>query len=250
MFSSSAIEEVYRAFFYSTSTHILCQQSDKILFHHFVTTLNAAFESKLALEDEGYDSGLENFNIPTPCWRTSKIQHISSVENASFDPVPVTPCSSRELCLNPVCRRLTYSSSDDDDTREDDVPFPCSAPQVQYHAHDPWSLSPKCTLHASIHLEEEEEEEEDDEEEDFETFLLDDEHWTTEEIPDRPLCIHEHWLLHRLCPYLCPYLDYQTSSYFDTMDLSDISKFRDLMTTSSDEDIPALYDIGYWKDSG
>ena len=31
-----------------------------------MTTLNAAFESKLALEDEGYKSGSENFNIPTP----------------------------------------------------------------------------------------------------------------------------------------------------------------------------------------
>ena len=58
---SSTIEEVYNALFYSTSTHLLCQQSDKILFGHFVTTLNAAFESKLALEDEGYESGSENF---------------------------------------------------------------------------------------------------------------------------------------------------------------------------------------------
>ena len=34
------------------------------------------------------------------------------------------------------------------------------------------------------------------------------------------------------------------------MDLSDISEFEDPMTTSSDEDIPALEDTGYWKDSG
>ena len=63
---SKAIEEVYRAFFYSTSTHILHQQSDKILFSHFVTTLNAALKSKLALKDEGYNSSSENFNTPTP----------------------------------------------------------------------------------------------------------------------------------------------------------------------------------------
>ena len=44
---SSAIEQVYNAFFYSGSMHLLCQQSDEILFGHFVTTLNAAFESKL-----------------------------------------------------------------------------------------------------------------------------------------------------------------------------------------------------------
>ena len=59
---SSTIEQVYNAFFYSTSTH-LCQQSDVVLFGHFLTTLNAAFETKLMLEDEGYESGSENFNI-------------------------------------------------------------------------------------------------------------------------------------------------------------------------------------------
>ena len=69
---------------------------------------------------------------------------------------------------------------------------------------------------------------------------LDNEHWTTEVIPDRPLCIHKHLVPHGLCPYPCPYADYQTPSYIGTMDLSDISKFEDLMTTSSDEDIPAL----------
>ena len=62
---SSAIDQVFNAFLYSTSTHKLHQQSDEILFGHFMTTLNATFESKLALEDEGYKSSSENFNIPT-----------------------------------------------------------------------------------------------------------------------------------------------------------------------------------------
>ena len=47
-------EEVYSAFYYSTLTYTLHQQPDEILFGHFMTTLNAAFEQKLALEDEGY----------------------------------------------------------------------------------------------------------------------------------------------------------------------------------------------------
>ena len=59
-----------------------------------MTTLNAAFKSKIALEDEGYDSGSKNFNIPTPLRRTFKIHHISHLENASFDPHPVMPCST------------------------------------------------------------------------------------------------------------------------------------------------------------
>ena len=99
----------------------------------------------------------------------------------------------------------------------------------------------KCTLNTYVNLEAEEEEVE----EDFQTVPLNDEHWDMEEIPDRPLCIHKHSLPHGLCQYPCPYLEYQTSSYYNTLDLGDIFKFEDLMTTSSDEDIPALDDIGY-----
>ena len=73
---STTIEEVYSAFFYTTSTYTLCQQSNKILFGCFMTTLNTAFEWKLALEDEGYKSSSENFNIPTPLKITEDPTHI------------------------------------------------------------------------------------------------------------------------------------------------------------------------------
>ena len=98
-----------------------------------------------------------------------------------------------------------------------------------------------CTLNMFVTLEAEEEEME----EDFQTVPLDDEHWDMEEIPDRPLYIHEHPLPHGLCPYPCPYANYQTSAHYDTLDLSNISEFEDIMTTSSNEDIPPLEDIGY-----
>ena len=42
--------------------------------------------------------------------------------------------------------------------------------------------------------------------------------------------------------FLCPYVDYLTSSYLNEMDLSDISEFEDYMVTSNDEDIPSLED--------
>ena len=135
---------------------------------------------------------------------------------------------------------MTFSpSDDDDDTTEEDVSLPYSMPQAQYHATDPCELSSKHNLDAHINLEEEEEEE------DFQTVLLDDEHWTTKEIPDRPLCVHKHLLPHGLCLYPCPYANYQSPSYYETMDLSDIPESEDLMTTSSDEDIPALKDSVY-----
>ena len=74
---------------------------------------------------------------------------------------------------------------------------------------------------------------------------LDNDHCTTEEIPDRTLCIHEHALLHGLYPCPCPYVNYQVSSYVDSLNLSDISDFKDIMMTSSDEDTPALEDMPY-----
>ena len=104
---------------------------------------------------------------------------------------------------------------------------------MQYHRPHPQTPDSKHTLSVHVYLEE-------DEEEDFQTVPLDDEHWTTEEIPHRPLCIHEHSLPHGLCLYPCPYANYQTPPYFGTMELNDISDFEDIMITSSDEDIPAL----------
>ena len=204
-------------------------------------TLNAAFESELALEDKGYESSSENFNIPTPLRRTFNIHHISSVENTSFDPDPVTPHSTgtRESHCRPVHRCVTYSSSEDDNnTPADVIPSPDSTPQVQYCIDASQQPSSKYPLNVYVNLEEEEEE-------DFQTVSLDDEHWDMEEIPDRHLCIHERSLPHGLCLYLCPYSDYMTSSYSDTLDLSNISEVEDLMTTSSNEDIPALDEVGY-----
>ena len=164
--------------------------------------LNAIFEQKLALEDEGYESSSENLNIPTPLRRTLKIHHISSIENASFNPVPVTPHSTRQSHLRPVCRGLMYSPSDDNDTSEDEVSSPHSMPQVEYPTPDTRSLPSKHTLATYEYLEEEEAAEE----EDFQTVPLDNEHWTTEVIPDRPLYIHEHSLPHRDYAYTCVHM--------------------------------------------
>ena len=147
-----------------------------------------------------------------------KIHLVSSIENASFNPNLVTPHSMVQSHLRPVCRWLTYSSSDDSDTSEEES-----------------LTAPRPTPDTKVHLEE-------DDKEDFHTIPLDDKHWTTEEVSDRTLFIYEHALPHGLCPYLWPYMNYLLPSYTDTMDLSDISDFEDIMITSSDKDIPALED--------
>ena len=122
-----------------------------------MTTLNADFKSKLTLEDEGYKSGSENFNIPTPLRRTSKTHCVSSDENVSFD--PATPCStgvSQSHC-KPLRCWLIFSSSDDEDTFAVDSPssiVPLQNPVVFLQ-----QPSSKCTLPICDDLDEEEEEE-------------------------------------------------------------------------------------------
>ena len=68
-----------------------------------------------------------------------------------------------------------------------------------------------------------------EEEEDFQTVALDADHWTTDQIPDRQLCIYKHSLPYSLCPYPCPYMDYTSASYEDLLDLSDFSDLKDVM---------------------
>ena len=149
-----------------------------------------------------------------------KIHHISSIEHVSFDPNLITPCSMVQSHLRLVHRWLTYSSSNDSVTSEDTP------------------TAPRATPDAQVYLEE-------DEEEDFQMVPFDDEHWTTKEVPDRTLCIHKHALLHGLFPYMCPYVNYLLPSYANTMDLSDISNFEDIMIMSINEDMPALEDAPY-----
>ena len=115
------------------------------------------------------------------------------------------------------------SSSDDSDTPEDVSPTARTTPAG-----------------TQVHLEEDEEEEEG-----FQMVPLNDEHWTTKEVPDRTLCIHEHALPHRLFAYPCPYANYLIPSYTDSLDLSDISDFEDIMIMSSNKDVPALLDMPY-----
>ena len=140
----------------------------------------------------------------------------------------------------PVCCQLSFNSSEDEESPAVDISAPYSTASLWNlpdlaQQPDSKSIYPNC-----------DDLEVDEEEKDFQTVPLDDNHWATEVIPDRHLCIHKHSLPHPLCPYPCPHSDYTSTSYHDTLDLSDISEFEDLMNTSIDEDIAALYDkIGY-----
>ena len=174
-----AIECIYTTFFWTSTSHTLCQQSDETLFGHFVIALNAAFTQQLSLADEGYESGSDTVDLPTPLWKIPHIHHISSIEHASFNPVhttphntvTMTPHSSPQTPTRPVCHCLSFSSDTD---HSSDSTLACSDSS-------------------------------DEEEEDFQMVPLDDEHRTLEEVPERTFCIHEYGLPHNLCQYPCPY---------------------------------------------
>ena len=131
----------------------------KSLFSHSMTTLNATFESKLMLEDEGYESGSENFNIPTPLRRTSRIHHMLSDENISFN--PATPCSTgtSQSHHKPVRHQLTFSSSNDEDTLTVDNPLPASIATLQNPVDFLQQPPSKCTLPICDDLDDDKEEE-------------------------------------------------------------------------------------------
>ena len=189
------------------------------------------------MKDERYDSGSQSFNVPTPLRCTPKIHHVSSDDNISFDPHNTATSQSHH---KPVCCQLSFNTSEDEECSAVDISptYSTASPQNLLDlARQPDSkfIYTICDVL-----------EEDEEEKDFQTETLDADHWTTEEIPDRHLCIWEHSIPHPLCPYPCPYMDYMSTLYYNTLDLNDISEFEDLMTTSIDEDIPGLDDeIGY-----
>ena len=150
----------------------------------------------------------------TPC-----IHHISSLEHASFNPVHTTPRntvtktphSSPQTPTRPVCHHLSFSSDTD-------------------HSSD---STPACSDSS------------DEEEEDFQMVPLDDEHWTSEKVPERTFCIHKNGLPHNLSQYPCPYGNNDTVPYMDSLDLSDISDYEDYMVTSSDEELLGMEEVPY-----
>ena len=236
-------------FFNMETRHILCWYSDESLFGHFMTTLNSTFEQKLALEDKGYESGSENFNLPTPLQQATRIHHVTSTENASFHPSLVV---SQDPHLRCICRRLEYSSSDDTSVNETTPTHPqmddIKSNSLQEEEEDLEGdfLQGEDDVKGDFLQEEDDlteeflQAEKDDLEEDFQTVPLDDELWTAELAPNRLLCIHSHLLPHELCIFPCPYMNYLTPAYLQDMNLSDISESEEYMVVSSNEDIPSL----------
>ena len=138
---SNAIDQVYRAFFCSDCTQQMWSLPKETLFSHFVTTINNAFETELAQEDEGYKSGSESFNILTPLSRAQRVYHVSTMEELSFNPAnvsksPTTPEHHEEhspqtyRCYSFTSHQSVFTSLDDE--RESCESQCTSAPTVQH----------------------------------------------------------------------------------------------------------------------
>ena len=126
-----ASECIYTTFLWTPTSHILCQLSEDVLFGCFVIALNAAFTQQLSLADEGYKSGSNTADLPTPLWKTPCIHQVSSMEHASFNLAHTTPCSTATIthCSSPQtptrpvhCHLSFTSNSSEDDQDPDSTP--------------------------------------------------------------------------------------------------------------------------------
>ena len=169
---------------------------------------------QLSLQDEGYESG-SNEDVLTPLRTMPCIHHMSSLEHASFNPAHSTPC--RPVTCTPThspAKSVKCCLSFNDDSMDTSTSSSTSSPE-------------------SSDLEEEEEY--------CQTVPLDDEFWSTEMVPEQTLCIHKNGLLNSICSYPCPYGHNGTTSYIDSLNLSDISELEDhFLTTSDEEELPTL----------
>ena len=64
-----ATESVYTTFFYTSTSHTLCQQSDETLFGHFCHSPQCSFQPPTV----GWrlESGSDTIDLPTPLWKDS-----------------------------------------------------------------------------------------------------------------------------------------------------------------------------------
>ena len=169
--SGDASECIYNHFFWTPTSHTLCQLPKETLFGHFVLALNVAFTQQLSLEDEGYESG-SNEDVPTPLRKMPHIHHMSCLEHASFNLIHNT--LHRPVTCNPThspARSVQCHLSFNNDSLDTSTSLSTTSPE---------SLDMK-------------------EEEDFQTVPLDDEFWTTEMVPEQTLCIHKNRLPNNVC---------------------------------------------------
>ena len=191
-----------------------------------MTTLNDTFETKHTQKDEGYESGSDYFNIPTPLSRAPRIYHVFTMNDLSFNPVnfgqsPTTPEQHAESSpcryrnCNIACHQLVFTSSDDKSpvwprkhhsqhSKEWWQRSQCPGSR-HFIFSTPQLVSPCHTHHGPV-LTEAWDDDTTSFEEHFPTPPLDDDIWAEEPNLDRCLCIHKRPNKpNNQCYYPCPY---------------------------------------------
>ena len=263
----NGIDWVYTAFFYGDYTQQMWSLPEETLFSCDVATLNDAFETDLAREDKGYESGRESFNIPTPLSRAPRVYHISTMEELSFNSTnfrksPTSPRASWHhekhspwgyRCHSFTHQWLVFTSSDDESPVRAELSSPehhnlchhlIPTPNTEWFFTDVDSAAWDDDTASS--------------KENVPTEPLDDEVRSEDPILDRQLCIHEtpHEPNHH-CSYPSSYstttiridlpqltLLHEAVLHYELMDFHDISlDLPDIMITTNNEDIPDLVDV-------
>ena len=161
-------------------------------------------ETELAQEDEGYESGSEHLNIPTPISRALRIYYFSEVEDLSFNLVnfgqsPTTPEHNEECSphRHRWCRHrshhLVFTSSDDESpVRPSEQCSPHASTNVIDPTHRRADFSP--SVHHNLYYPittdcflTEAWVDDTSSEEHFPTVPLDDGIWAEEPIPEIPV---------------------------------------------------------------
>ena len=211
-----------------------------------MTTLNDAFEGDLSQEDEGYESGSESLNIPTPLRRAAQLYHISTSKYISFDPTTAAQhpehTSRRLRSCSSVWHHFTFSSSNEESPTPDSSTLHRRAepPSLAQHHMDYQHTPTPDTDNSSRMLQMKK--------------IFPQLHWMVTfglKIQfQRDICVfmnsHSH-ISHVSIPVHTSLTCYpplqKMLQYHDAMDLSDISDFQDVMMTTSDEEIPDLDDV-------
>ena len=172
-----------------------------ILFCLFVATLYDTFKRELAQEEKGYESRSKSLSIPTPLRRAPWIFHASTSENLSFNPNTLLITAEQHPEYSPrqfrshslICHCLVFTNSNDKNHVRTNDPHSLHHSLLQGRAEQPSLLQNQMVYHCTStpntdypFLDATAKEEEN-----FPTAPLDDDIWLEDQVPDRPLCIHE-----------------------------------------------------------
>ena len=125
-----------------------------------MNALNHPFETEFKQEDEGYESGSESFNVPTPLSRALRIYHVTTVADLFFNPANFgqSPTTQDQHAKSSHCRygsssithhQLVFTST------VDKTPMRHSEQHSKHSyaddsSHNPWEADTSYSVHFNL----------------------------------------------------------------------------------------------------